>query len=117
MIKGGDNRDTKIYYEIMSITIDIKCPHCHSPTISRNGKKSNGKQNFLCTKCGRQFISGHEITCQGCHSWIVNLVKIMLVRGIGIRDISAVLRISITKVLKVLKSAKYRKRPIMIALK
>jgi IS1 family transposase len=35
----------------------------------------------------------------------------MLVRGIGIGDISAVLKISITKVLKVLKSAKYRINP------
>jgi hypothetical protein len=32
----------------------------------------------------------------------------MLVRGIGIRDISAVLQISITRVLKVLKSGKHR---------
>ncbi|MDR3146703.1 MAG: hypothetical protein LBU21_10530 [Treponema sp.] len=29
----------------MSITIEIKCPHCQSTTISRNGKKDNGKQN------------------------------------------------------------------------
>jgi hypothetical protein len=35
----------------------------------------------------------------------------MLVRGIGIRDISAVLRISITKVLKALKSAHYSIKP------
>jgi hypothetical protein len=35
----------------------------------------------------------------------------MLVRGIGIRDISVVLQISITKVLKVLKSGKYRIKP------
>jgi hypothetical protein len=39
------------------------------------------------------------------------MVKIMLVRGIGIRDIGAVLRISITKVLKVLKSTKYQIKP------
>jgi transposase-like protein len=84
----------------MSITIAIKCPHCHSPPISRNGKKSNGKQNVLCTKCGCQFVSDHEMTYQGCHSWIVNLVKIMPVRGMGIRDISAMLKISVTKVLK-----------------
>jgi hypothetical protein len=48
------------------------------------------------------------MTYRGCLSGIVNLVKIMLVRGIGIPDISAVLGISITKVLKVLKSAKYK---------
>jgi hypothetical protein len=39
------------------------------------------------------------------------LVNIMLVRGIGIRDISTVLRISITKVLKVLTSTVYRIQP------
>ncbi|MDR2793824.1 MAG: hypothetical protein LBB61_09205 [Treponema sp.] len=35
----------------------------------------------------------------------------MLVRGIGIRDIGTVLKISITKVLKVLKSTKYQIKP------
>jgi IS1 family transposase len=35
----------------------------------------------------------------------------MLVRGIGIRDISTVLRISITQVLKVLKSTNYNIKP------
>jgi hypothetical protein len=40
----------------------------------------------------------------GCLTGIAELVKIMLVRGSGIRDISAILRISVTKVLKVLTS-------------
>jgi hypothetical protein len=39
------------------------------------------------------------------------MVKIMPVRRIGIRDIGAVLQISITKVLKVLKSTKYQINP------
>jgi IS1 family transposase len=39
------------------------------------------------------------------------MVKIMLVRGIDIRDISVVLKISITKVLKVLKLTKYQIKP------
>ena len=42
---------------------------------------------------------------------MIPLIKIMLVRGIGIRDISTVLNISITKVLKVLKSGIYRIQP------
>jgi hypothetical protein len=33
--------------------------------------------------------SGHEMTCRECLPGIVNLVKIMLVRGIGIEDVSA----------------------------
>jgi IS1 family transposase len=39
------------------------------------------------------------------------MVRIMLVRGIGIRDISTVLGISITKVLNVLKSGIYQIKP------
>jgi transposase-like protein len=74
-------------------------------------KKNNGKQNYLCKDCGRQFISDQDITYQGCRSWVVNLIKIMFVRGIGIRDISTVLNISITTVLKVLISGTYRIKP------
>jgi hypothetical protein len=33
-------------------------PHCHSPTITRNGKKDNRKQNYPFKDCGRQFITG-----------------------------------------------------------
>jgi hypothetical protein len=47
------------------------------------------------------------MTYRGCLSGIDNLVKIMLVRGMGIRDTSIALSISITKVLKVLKSTHY----------
>ncbi|MDR1316083.1 MAG: IS1 family transposase, partial [Spirochaetales bacterium] len=89
----------------------IKCPHCQSPSITRNGKKSNDKQNYLCSGCGRQFISDHEMTYRGCLAGIGSLVKIMLVRGIGIRDISTILQISITKVLKVLRSGEYQIKP------
>jgi hypothetical protein len=39
------------------------------------------------------------------------MVEIMLVGGVGIRDIGAVLQISITKVLKVLKTTEYRIKP------
>jgi IS1 family transposase/transposase-like protein len=95
----------------MTITIAITCPHCHSPTISRNGKKNKGKQNYLCKDCGRQFIGDHQMTYRGCFSWIANLVNSMLVRGMGIRDISVVLKISITKVLKTLKSTAYEIKP------
>ncbi|MDR2740763.1 MAG: hypothetical protein LBB98_01210 [Treponema sp.] len=104
----------------MLTTIAITCPHCHSPHITRNGKKSNGTQNYRCTACGRPFISIHEITYHGCHPWLVNLVTSMLVRGMGIRDISTILKISITKVLTVLISTKYQIKPkkfIMIVLK
>jgi IS1 family transposase len=39
------------------------------------------------------------------------MIKIMPVRGVGIRDISAILKISVKKVLKTLTPAKYRIKP------
>ena len=88
----------------MLISIELNCPHCNSPTVVRNGKKSNRTQNYLCKTCGKQFISDLERTYHGTLSYIANMIKIMLVRGIGIRDISAILKISVGKVLKTLTS-------------
>ena len=95
----------------MSINITINCPHCHSDNIVRNGKKYNGPQNYRCKKCGKQFISDHERTYLGSSSWILSKIKIMLVRGIGIRDISVILSISVKKVLETLCSSNYEIKP------
>jgi transposase-like protein/IS1 family transposase len=95
----------------MPITIGLKCPRCHSGNIVRNRKKSNGTQNYLCKDCGCQFTSDHEKTCRGCLSGIAEFVKIMPVRGAGIRDISAVPKISVTKALKILTSGVYTVQP------
>lgn len=32
------------------------CPTCHSKEVKRNGHIHNGKQNYLCKSCGRQFV-------------------------------------------------------------
>jgi transposase-like protein len=95
----------------MTITIDVNCPHCHSATVIKNGKKNNGKQNYLCKDCGRQFIPEHECAYNGTLSRVKDMIKIMLVRGVGIRDIGIILKISAGTVLKVLKSTKYRIKP------
>ncbi|MDR0707606.1 MAG: hypothetical protein LBF60_07000, partial [Treponema sp.] len=79
MIKGNENRDTKKYYEIMSITIELKRPRCHSPKITRNGKKRDGAQNHRCSCRGRRFVGDHQMTYNGCLSGIVHMVKSMLV--------------------------------------
>jgi transposase-like protein len=36
-------------------TKSMKCPKCQSTEISKNGTR-NGKQNFICKHCGRQFL-------------------------------------------------------------
>lgn len=33
----------------------MKCPHCHSPHLSKNGHRHN-KQRYLCKDCGKQFL-------------------------------------------------------------
>jgi transposase-like protein len=95
----------------MTINIELKCPHCNNPDIVRNGKKNNRAQNYLCKACGKQFISGLDRTYQGTLSYIADVIKIMLVRGADIRDVSAILNISVKKVLKTLTTAKYRIKP------
>ena len=32
------------------------CPSCESNSIVKNGKIHNGKQNYKCRNCGRQFV-------------------------------------------------------------
>jgi transposase-like protein len=36
------------------ITLTVRCRHCQSPNLVRNGFAPNGKQKFLCKDCGRQ---------------------------------------------------------------
>ena len=79
----------------------------------KNGKKPNGKQNYLCKNegCGRQFIGDHNLTYRGCHSNINRKITLMLVRGVGIRDISKIEEVSIGKVLTVLAKSSYSITP------
>jgi transposase-like protein len=39
----------------MSIS-PLACPTCNSTHVVKNGKIHNGKQNFKCRDCGRQFV-------------------------------------------------------------
>lgn len=36
------------------------CPGCQSTHIVKNGKIHNGKQNFKCRDCGRQFVENPQ---------------------------------------------------------
>ena len=95
----------------MTITIELTCPHCHSHSVVRNGHKRNGSQNYLCKRCRKQFVSDHEKIYRGSLSWIPDAIKIMSVRGNGVRDISTILAVSIQKVLQVLCSLRYQVQP------
>ncbi len=36
------------------------CPSCNSKRVVKNGRIHNGKQNFKCRKCGRQFVKNPQ---------------------------------------------------------
>jgi transposase-like protein len=95
----------------MQIKITLHCPDSQSTKVKKNGKKTCGKQNYLCKVCGRQFIGDHALKYNGCHSWSTQKLLMMLVRGTGIRDIAEIERISIKKVLSVLVHSRHLIRP------
>lgn len=90
----------------MKITIILRCPDCQSTKVKRNGKKASKKQNYLCKHCGRQFIGDHALSYRGCHSELGKKIMLMLVRGVGIRDIAEIERVSVNKVLSILVDSK-----------
>ena len=96
----------------MQTTITIKCPKCGSEDIVRNGKKTYKPQNYLCKDCGRQFIAKQDRTYKGTAEGINETIIRALVRGCGIRDIAAILLVSIGKVLSVLVNSHYDLQPM-----
>ena len=83
----------------------------HHPSIKKNGIKRDGKQNYRCKQCNRQFIGDHNLTYLGCHSNALKIILLMLARCCGIRDISKITRFSIGKILKTLTTSNYEIMP------
>ena len=68
--------------------------------------KSCIERSEISKDCGRQFIGDHALTYKGCHSDLNHKILKMLVRGVGIRDVSDIEDISVKKVLSVLVNSK-----------
>ena len=86
-------------------------PFGYEVRVKKNGKKPSKKQNYFCNDCERQFIGNHALSYKGWHSELIHKILIMLVRGIGIRDISEIEKISIKKVLSVLVTSNHTLKP------
>jgi hypothetical protein len=71
----------------------LKNTQLPQPEHNQKREKNKGKQNYL---------------CKGTLSWVKNRIKIMSVRGAGIRDMGIIRQISTTTVLKVLALGKYK---------
>lgn len=86
-----------MHYEI------ITCPACSSLNIKKNGINKQRKQRYRCKRCGRQFIV--KYTYRAYLKYMRELIAPMCLNGSGIRDISRVLRISATTVMKVIRQS------------
>jgi transposase-like protein len=69
----------------MKIKITLHCPDCQNTKLKRNAKKPSGTQNYLCKKCGRQFIGGYALRYKGYHSSPAQKIVLPPVCGIGIK--------------------------------
>jgi transposase-like protein len=93
------------------IKITRYCPDYRRTKIKKNGKKSYGKQNYLCKKCGWQLIGGRDLRCKACHSSLTQKLLLMLIRGTGVRDIAEIGEICIKKVLSALVNSRHLLQP------
>jgi len=92
----------KALFLYVKITITLHCPDCQSTKIKKNGRKYNKKQNYLCKKCGHQFIGDHALSYKSCHFRLTHKILKMLVRSLDIRDVAEIEDVSEKKVLSVL---------------
>ena len=68
------------------------CPTCNSTHVVKNGKIHNGKQNFRCRDCGRQFVQDpqNKIIDQATK----DLIDKLLLEKIPLAGIARVTRVS-----------------------
>lgn len=90
----------------------ITCPACSSLNIKKNGINKQRKQRYRCNGCGKQFIL--EYRYRAYLKQIRELVLPMCLNGSGIRDISRVLRISATTVMKLISQAANNLPPVQL---
>ena len=69
--------------------LQIKCPHCQSAKVTKNGKKANGEQNYRCKSCAKQFQD--QYFHNACNPQVRVLTQRMFLRGSAIRDTCPVL--------------------------
>ena len=83
----------------------IKCIHCESEEVVKNGKRATGIQNLKCKNRGRCFQESY--LNNGAKPETKRMIISMSVNGSGIKkDISRVLKISKDTVMKTLKNGK-----------
>ncbi len=71
----------------------MTCPNCKSDDNKKNGHIHNGKQNYRCKSCGRQFVENPEKKV--INEYQRELIKKLLLERISLRGICRVMRVSL----------------------
>ncbi len=86
---------------------NIKCTHCESEDIVKNGHSENGTQRWRCNKCKKSFQLTYERK-----AWEVGIkekIFELTLNSSGVRDISRTLHINRNTVMSALKkNASYK---------
>jgi len=72
----------------------MNCPSCQSTHVKKNGHIHNGKQNFRCKDCGRQFVADKEKKEISDHD--KQIIKNLLSERLSLRGICRALNVSLT---------------------
>ena len=70
----------------------MNCPECNSGNVVKNGHIHNGKQKFMCRKCGRQFVQDPENKKISQETW--ELVDRLLLEKISLAGIARCVPVS-----------------------
>ena len=68
------------------------CPSCNSEQIVKNGKIHNGKQNYKCRDCGRQYVENPQNKL--INQATKNLIDKLLLEKIPLAGIARVTEVS-----------------------
>ena len=69
------------------------CPRCEESDYKKNGKTHQGKQNYRCRRCGREFI--RELDHDPVSPEQQELVKKLLLERISLRGICRVVGVNL----------------------
>ena len=85
----------------MKHTQDIRCPHCESSDLQKNGHSENGTQRWRCIACRKSFQLSYRYNARkpGVKEQIVELT----LNSSGVRDIGRILGINRNTVVSELK--------------
>lgn len=89
----------------MQKEITLRCPNFSGTNIVKSAQKCYQVKNYQCKDCQRQFIVYLVLRYKGYNSNLYYKIELILVRNVGISDISEIEHLSIGTAFSVLKKS------------